>query len=66
MKTLGDTLPEEMARCRRLLEVYKELGPAGAFGHAMIEADLRAANAAVMSGDLAAMIRACEALKGCA
>ena len=65
MNTLGDDLPREMARCRRLLEVYKELGPVGAFGHAMIEADLRAADEAVISGDLVAMIKAYEALKAC-
>ena len=63
--TLGDALPEEMARCRRLLGVYKEIGPVGAFAHAMIENDLKVADAAMVSGDLVAMIRAYEALKGC-
>ena len=63
--TLGDALPQEMARCRRLLEVYKEIGPAGSFAHAMIENDLKVADAAMVSGDLVAMIRSYEALKGC-
>lgn len=63
--SLADAMPREMARCRRLLETYKEIGPVGAFGHAMIEADLREADEACVSGDLARMIRAYEALRGC-
>lgn len=64
METLGDALPKEMARVREVLGHYKEIGPAGAFGAAMIEQDLRAADKAVMSGDLVAMLRAYETLKG--
>jgi hypothetical protein len=63
METLGDALPEEQARCRELLEQYRGIGPAGAFGAAMIEAALRKADVAVMSGDLLAMIVAYQRLK---
>jgi hypothetical protein len=49
METLADALPKEMARVREILGYYKEIGPAGMFGAAMIEQDLRAADAAVMS-----------------
>lgn len=65
MPTLGDDLPRELARCRKLLGIYKEIGPNGAFGYAMIEADIARAEAALASGDLTAMIRAYQALKGC-
>ncbi len=64
METLGDALPKEMARVREVLGHYKEIGPAGAFGAAMIEQDLRAADKAVMSGDVVAMLQAYETLKG--
>ena len=42
---------------------YKEIGPAGALGALMIENSLRAADQAIIGGDLAAMIRAYEDLK---
>lgn len=63
METLADALPKEMARVREVLGYYKEIGPAGMVGAAFIEQDLRAADAAVMSGDVVAMLRAFEALK---
>ena len=63
METLGDALPKEQARVREILGHYKEIGPAGAFGAAMIEVSLRKADAAVMSGDLLAMIDAYNDLK---
>ncbi len=63
METLADALAKEMARVREVLGHYKEIGPAGMFGAAMIEQDLRAADASVMSGDVVAMLRAYNALK---
>jgi hypothetical protein len=63
--TLGDALSREIERCQELLVAYAEIGPAGAFGAAMIRADIAAAHKAMMEGDCVAMIRAYEALKGC-
>jgi len=63
MNTLGNALPREMARVREVLKHYYEIGPSGAFGAMMIEAELKAADEAVMSGDVVAMIRAYRALK---
>lgn len=63
--TLGDALPREIERCQDLLVAYAEIGPAGAFGAAMIWSDIAAAHRAMMEGDCVAMIRAYEALKGC-
>lgn len=63
-ETLADALPKEMARVREVLGLYREIGPAGMFGAAMIEQDLRAADRAVMSGDVVAMLRSLKTLQG--
>lgn len=65
MNSLGTALPIEQQRCRELLRQYQALGPAGAFGMAAIEDALRAADHAVMSGDVVAMLRAFGRLKEC-
>ena len=64
MTSLGDDLPKEQARCRELLGIYKQIGPPGQFGAMMIEQALQRANQAVISGDIVAMIRSYEELKG--
>ena len=56
-ETLADALPKEIARVREILGHYKAIGPAGMFGAAFIEADLNAADQAIMSGDVVAMLR---------
>lgn len=63
VETLAEALPKEMARVREVLGHYREIGPAGMFGAAFIEQDLRAADRAVMSGDVIAMIQALEKLR---
>ena len=62
-ESLAEALPKEMARVREVLGHYKEIGPAGFIGASMIEQDLRAADKAVMSGDVIAMIQSFNALK---
>lgn len=64
VETLADALPKEMARVREVLGHYREIGAAGMFGAAMIEQDLRAADRAVMSGDVVAMLRSLKTLQG--
>ena len=66
MSTLGDEYPRQQERCRELLEQYKEIGPVGMFGYAMISQVLREADQAAISGDLVEMIRCYEKMKGCA
>lgn len=61
--SLGEAIPLEQARVRGVLAQYLELGPPGAFGAAMIEADLRAMDHAVMSGDVITMLRCYRALQ---
>lgn len=63
MDTLADELPKEQARVREILGHFKEIGPAGMIGAAMIEADLRRADESVMSGDVVEMLRAYNTLK---
>lgn len=57
-ETLGDAFPKEQARVREVLDIYKEIGPPGAFGAMMIEQTLRRADQALISGDLIEMIAA--------
>lgn len=63
--SLGHALPAEVKRCQKLLCVYKSLGPAGAFGAAMIQADIDAAMKAMIEQDTVEMIRCYQALKEC-
>lgn len=65
MSSLGEEYPLQQARCRELLEAYTEIGPAGAFGHLMIFQVLERADRAAISGDLVAMLRSFEEMKGC-
>lgn len=61
--SLAEALPKEIQRCQEVLGWYKEIGPAGAFGHAMITASIAAAHKAMMEGDVVAMIKAYNDLK---
>jgi hypothetical protein len=60
---IADAMPVELARARELLAGYKAIGPAGSFGAAMIEMEIRKADEAVASGDAVAIIAAYKALK---
>lgn len=62
-ETLAGALPKEMARVREVLGRFREIGPAGMIGAAMIDQDLRNADRAVMSGDIVAMLRSLKALQ---
>lgn len=62
--SLGEEFSKEQARVRVVLGHYKEIGPAGRFGAAMIEDTLRRADAAAISGDVVEMLRAFEEMKG--
>lgn len=63
MKSLGTELPKEQIRCRRLLVDYRSIGPAGEFGAMMIEAALRKADQAIISGDIVRMMRSYQELR---
>ena len=71
--TLGDALPREMARVRdvvlpQYLKAKEPLGSPGGdgldFAIALMRAELNEAARALVEGDVAAMIRVYESLKG--
>lgn len=55
--TLADSLPEQQKRVRGLIEIYRQIGPAGQFAIAMMEQALTRADQAATSGDVVAMLR---------
>jgi phosphoserine aminotransferase len=65
MSSLAEEFPREQARVRELLGVYKAIGPAGVFGATMIEQALQRADRAAAAGDVIAMLRSLEELRGC-
>jgi len=65
-QSVGEAFPQEQARVRELLVVYRELPlHAGAFGAMMLEGVLRRADEAIASGDIIAILRAYKELRGC-
>ena len=62
-ESLGESLPKEMARVREALSHYHEIGPAGAFGAAMIEQSLQFADHAIIEGDIVQMMVAYKDLQ---
>jgi hypothetical protein len=65
VSSLAEEFPKEQARVRKLLGIYKDLGAPGVFGAAILEQTLQRANQAAVSGDVIAMLRSYEELKGC-
>ncbi|WP_213761746.1 hypothetical protein [Caballeronia sp. dw_19] len=62
-KTLGDALPDEIARVTEILGHYQQIGPAGAFGAMMIKASLDRSTRALASGDIGLMLVCLNDLK---
>jgi hypothetical protein len=63
--TLGEALPREMARVRdQVLPTYIAIGGPGFLAASMMRASLDAAAKAMADGDVVAMLRAYEDLKG--
>lgn len=63
VQTLADVIPVELKRCRELLNEYKRIGPAGAFGALMIELAIQRADKASAGGDVIEMLAAYQELK---
>ena len=63
MNSLATELPKEQARVRELIDIYKSV-PFGSIAAGFMEQALKEADKAVMSGDVVAMLRAYEELKG--
>ncbi len=64
-KNLVEGLLDEMNRCRELLKAYEEIGPAGVFGHSIIQQDIVNAENALSGGDVVEMLSAYKTLKEC-
>jgi phage-related baseplate assembly protein len=64
-ESLGEAFPKEQERLRELLQAYRDIGPAGAFGYMAISAVAKRADEAAISGDPVAMLRAYQEMKGC-
>jgi hypothetical protein len=56
--SVGTEYPEQQERCRDLLLIYRSLGAPGAFGAVVIEATLREADEAAISGDIVRQLAA--------
>jgi hypothetical protein len=65
-ESLGEALPKEQARVRELILEYRDpmLHGAGEIAARMMELDLQETDRVVMSGDVIAMIRCYQTLKG--
>lgn len=64
MTSLAQDFPKEQRRVRELLEGYNTI-PTGAFGAMILRQALTRAEQAAASGDVIAMLRSYEELKGC-
>ena len=64
MASLAEDFPQEQQRVRDLLPLYDSI-PTGAFGAMMLRQALTRAEQAASSGDVVAMLRSYEELKGC-
>ena len=60
-KTLGDVLPEQIARVQRIIAIYRSV-PNGLLAAALMQQDIDTALKAMMDGDLPGMIAAHESL----
>jgi hypothetical protein len=62
-KTLGDALPDEIARVTKILGYYQQIRPAGLFGVMMARASLDRATRALASADIGLMLVCLNDLK---
>lgn len=63
MTSIGEDFPKQQARVREVLGWYKEIGPAGVIGAALIEYALQKADEAMASGDVLKILVAYEGLR---
>lgn len=62
-ESLDEAIPEEQARVREILAVYKSTGAAGAMAATTVEKSLRRCDEAVASGNVIKMIESYRDLK---
>lgn len=64
-KTLAEMYPIEQERLRELIDAYRDIGPAGAYGLHIIRQVLARADKAAAEHDTVAMLRAYKEMKDC-
>lgn len=64
MSSVGEEILVELERNRELLRSYRDIGPAGSFGHAMISQDIVDAEEALEGEDVIAVLRCYDKLRG--
>lgn len=66
MSSVGEEFPKEQARVRELIALYRSLpGGVGNIGAMLMEGVLQRADQAAISGDVVAMVRSFEEMRGC-
>lgn len=63
--SLPEMLLQELYRCRDLCEVYKAIGPSGAFGLTLIRMKMARAERALMNGEAVEIMQSYSELKEC-
>lgn len=63
MASVAEKYPEEQQRLRELRDQYVAIGPPGAYGVALIDHALTAAERAMASGDIVQVITAFEQMR---
>jgi len=63
MTTLAEALPKEIERVQELIPLYQSV-PMGFIAAGFMKESIRRAHAAMMAGDVVAMLRTLEDLKG--
>jgi len=63
MSNISEELAKEISRVSTILGYYKEIGPAGLIGSALIQSDLNAAIKAQGSGDAIEIARSLTTLR---
>lgn len=66
MSNLIEAIQKECARVRDCIPHYEELGPAGAFGAAVLKECVTEGEASIASGDAVRMVEALDKLRNCA
>lgn len=56
MANLIEGIQEECNRLRKFIPIYEEIGPAGMFGKAIIQADIQRGEASIAGGDVVEML----------
>jgi hypothetical protein len=63
--SVGLEFPKELARCQSLVELYRSMGPTGAFAAATTQRTIEEADEAWRSGDVVRIVAAFKAMKEC-